>query len=93
MTERYSIADARYNFPRLVREAEYGKIVELTRRGEPVAVIIGRRHFEQLSLNYRGFTEVYRNFAINAGLANLNIEPDRLFSTSRKDTQRHKVGQ
>ena len=87
MAERYSIADARYNFPKLVHVAEHGKIVELTRRGELVAMLIGRRHFEQLSSKYRGFAETYRSFAINVDLGNLDIEPDRLFPISRKDIQ------
>ena len=87
MSEKYSIADARHNFPKLVHEAEYGKVVELTRRGELVAMLIGRRHFEQLSSNYHGFTETYRNFAINVDLENLDIEPGRLFLVSRKDKQ------
>ncbi|MDZ7669890.1 MAG: type II toxin-antitoxin system prevent-host-death family antitoxin [Gammaproteobacteria bacterium] len=38
MSDRHSIAEARSNLPRLVREAESGKAVELTRRGEAVAV-------------------------------------------------------
>ncbi len=91
MIERYSIADARYNFPNLVREAEHGKIVELTRRGELVAMIIGRRHFEQLSSYYGGFAETYRHFTINVDLANLNLNPERLFSLSRKQGQERKV--
>ena len=91
MTERYSIADARYNFPKLVHETEHGKVVELTRRGELVAMLVGRRHFEQLSSNYRGFTETYRNFAINIDMGNLDIDPGKLFSISRKDKQERKV--
>ena len=93
MAERFSIADARYNFPTLIREAEHGKIVELTRRGELVAMIIGRRHFEQLSSNYRGFAETYRNFAVNVDLAKLNIDPDRLFPQSRKYVQGRTINQ
>ena len=93
MTERYSIADARYNFPKLVREAELGKIVELTRRGELVAILIGHRHFEQLSSNNRGFAETYRNFAENVNLVNLNIEPDRLFPAFRKPVRKQTVDQ
>ena len=91
MTERYSIADARRNFPKLVHEAEHGKVVGLTRRGELVAMLIGGRHYEQLSSNYRGFAETYRSFAINVDLENLDIEPDRLFSISRKDKHERKV--
>ena len=33
MTDKHSIAEARRNLPRLVREAERGMAVELTRRG------------------------------------------------------------
>ena len=91
MTERYSISAARSNFPRLVHEAEHGKTVGLTRRGELVAMLIGRRHFEQLSASHRGFAETYRNFTVNVDLTNLDIEPDRLFSISRKDIQGRKV--
>ena len=32
MTKKHSIAEARRNLPRLIREAEHGKTVELTRR-------------------------------------------------------------
>ena len=52
MTERYSIAEARRNLPKLVHEAERGKAVELTRRGESVAMLISRRRFEQLASNH-----------------------------------------
>ena len=85
MTEKYSIADARHSFPTLVREAENGKVIGLTRRGSLVAMLIGERHYEQLASNYQGFAESYRNFAVNVNLANLDIEPDRLFSIARKD--------
>ena len=42
MGKRQSIAEARNNLPTLVREAESGKPVELSRRGESVAVLISR---------------------------------------------------
>lgn len=87
MTKRYSIAEARRNLPRLVREAERGKAVELTRRGEPVAMLISRRRFEQLASNHSGFTEAYRTFAERVGLAKLDLDPDQLFSGIRTDTQ------
>lgn len=40
MSKTYSIAEARAQLPKLVREAERGAEVELTRRGEKVAVLI-----------------------------------------------------
>ena len=87
MTERYSIAEARRNLPKLVHEAERGKAVELTRRGESVAMLISRRRFEQLASNHSGFTETYRTFAENVDLAKLGLDPDQLFSEIRADTQ------
>ena len=39
----YSVAEARQNFARLIRSAERGKAIEITRRGEPVAVLSPRR--------------------------------------------------
>jgi len=42
MGEQHSIAEARSNLPDLIKKAEAGTAVELTRRGEPVAVLIGR---------------------------------------------------
>ena len=86
MAERYSIAEARRNLPRLVHEAERGKAVELTRRGESVAMLISRRRFEQLASNYSSFAEAYRMFAESVDLTKLDLDPDQLFSGVRADT-------
>ena len=40
MPKTYSIAQARDQLPKLVRAAERGAVVELTRRGEKVAVLV-----------------------------------------------------
>jgi prevent-host-death family protein len=40
MTKRYSITETRRQLSGLVRRAEAGKPVQITRRGEPVAVIV-----------------------------------------------------
>ena len=87
MTERYSITEARRNLPRLVREVERGKTVELTRRGASVAMLISRHRFKQLTSNHCGFTEAYRTFAESVDLAKLDLDPDRLFSGIRADMQ------
>ena len=87
MTERYSIAEARRNLPRLVHEAERGKTIKLTRRGEPVAMLSSRRRFEQLAFTHSSFAETHRTFAESVGLVNLDLDPDQLFSGIRTDTQ------
>ena len=86
MTDRHSIAEARRNLPTLIREAENGKAVELTRRGEPVAVLVGRRLFERLASNRRGFIETYCDFTNDFDLAELALDPDRLFEDVREET-------
>ena len=82
----------RSNLPRLVREAESGKTVELSRRGEPVAVLIGLRQYDQLAGQQRTFGEVYDKFTREIDLAELNIDPDELFKTEREKTVGREVG-
>ena len=86
MTDKHSIAEARTNLPRLVREAESGKAVELTRRGEAVAVLIGRRQYERLVGRYRSFFDAYEEFAKDVDLTNLDFDPDELFAGTRDET-------
>ena len=85
MAKQHSIAEARNSLPSLVRAAESGKAVELTRRGEPVAVLIGRRQYERLTMKYRGFSEAYGEFTQQIDLEELDINPDELFAGARDD--------
>jgi prevent-host-death family protein len=83
MTKRHSIAAARSNLAQLVREAEAGKIVELTRRGEGVAVLIGRRQYEQLTSRFRPFSEVWDEFTRNFPPGDIDVDPDEVFRDVR----------
>jgi prevent-host-death family protein len=78
--------EARNNLPRLVREAERGKAVELTRRGEAVAVLIGRRQYERLTGQYRSFADAYEQFSKDVDLAELAIDPNEVFAATRDVT-------
>ena len=91
MTEKHSIAEARRNLPKLIREAERGKTVELTRRGDPVAVLVGRRAFERLAAGRRGFAEAYRDFKTTVDLVELALNPDELFASVRDTTPGRRV--
>jgi prevent-host-death family protein len=62
MNRRHSIADARNNLPELVRQAESGKPVELTRRGEPVAVLVGRKECDRLTAPPPTFADAWEKF-------------------------------
>ena len=92
MTERQSIAEARRNLPSLIRDVENGKAVLLTRRGEPVAVLLGCREFERLRSGRRDFGDAYREFANAFGLAGLELDPDELFRDVRDETTGREVG-
>ncbi len=91
MAKRHSIAEARTHLPSLVREAESGEVVELTRRGEPVAVLIGRKQYTRLTSKHRRFVEAYEKFARDFDLAALGIDPDDVFSGARDETRGREV--
>ncbi len=44
---QYSIAQARDRFTQLVHEAEQGKVVEVTRRGQRVAVLVSAEEYDR----------------------------------------------
>lgn len=83
MSEQHSIAEARSNLPKLVRKAESGKAVELTRRGESVAVLIGRKQYERLVTRSRRFSEAWDDFVRDVEPATLGIDPDEVFADVR----------
>ncbi len=83
MDEQYSIAEARSGLADLVKKAEAGNAVELTRRGEPVAVLIGRKQYERLVSHSRHFSEVWDEFAREVELKGLEIDPDAVFAGVR----------
>ena len=83
MDEQHSIAAARSNLPNLVRKAEAGRAVELTRRGEPVAVLIGRKQYDRLVTRSRRFSDAWDEFAKTVDLAASDIDPDEVFAEVR----------
>lgn len=83
MPHRYSIAEARSRLPTIVDEAEAGIAVELTRRGEPVAVVVSHREFERLRGRRRHFVVAYRTFLETYTLGEIGVEDD--FAVSARD--------
>jgi prevent-host-death family protein len=76
MPRKYSIAEARAKLPRIVDQAEAGLEVELTRRGEPVAVVLSRREVDRLQGKRRHFGEAYRHFLERFSLDEIGLEGD-----------------
>lgn len=85
MTKRRSIAEARSTLPQLIREAEEGESIELTRRGESVAVLLGRRQYERLAGGTRRFSEAWDEFTRNVDVVALNLDPDEIFAGVREE--------
>lgn len=80
----YSIARLRSRLARAIRQAEAGRTVEITRRGRPVAVLVGRDDLERLRQG-GDFWERYVRFRESADLASLDIDPDDVFGDLRDD--------
>jgi prevent-host-death family protein len=85
MTKRYSIAEARHNLAALVHELDKKARVELTRRGEPVAVLLSIREYRNLAAEKRGFWPAFESFRRAVDLSKLKIEPE-IFTEARDRT-------
>jgi prevent-host-death family protein len=83
MSRRYSIAEARSHLPRIVDEVEAGGEVELTRRGQPVAVVVSHREFERLRGKHPDFSDAYRAFLEQHSLDEIGVEDD--FAEATRD--------
>jgi prevent-host-death family protein len=83
VSEKYSIAEARAQLPRIVDQAEAGVEVELTRRGQPVAVVVSRRELDRLRGTQRHFRDAYAAFLQNHSLQEIGV--DKAFAASVRD--------
>jgi prevent-host-death family protein len=48
-SSKVSVAEARQHFARLIKRAEQGKAIEITRRGEPVAVLVSAAEYSAIT--------------------------------------------
>ena len=83
MPQRYSIAEARSHLPSIVDQAEAGVEVELTRRGQAVAVLVSYREFERLRGKRVHFGDAYRKFLERHSLREIGVDGD--FAASWRD--------
>jgi prevent-host-death family protein len=88
MARRYSIANARANLPDIVDQAEAGVEVELTRRGQPVAVVVSRQTFDRLRKQRGQFSDAYQRFLEKFSLDEIGLEPGELSATRDTTTGR-----
>jgi prevent-host-death family protein len=76
MSGRYSIAEARHDLAAIVHELEGRDLIELTRRGEPVAVMLSLREYRRLTRGREKFWDAYLAFRETVDLSSLGIEPE-----------------
>jgi prevent-host-death family protein len=88
MSQRYSIAEARSRLPSIVDQAEAGVEIELTRRGQPVAVLVSCREFERLRGRRVHFADAYRKFLETHSLREVGVDHDFAASTRDRTTGR-----
>ena len=63
--------------------------VELTRRGQPVAVVLSRRELERLKGKRRHFRDAYSGFLDKYSLDDIGLEQD--FASTRDKTPGRQV--
>lgn len=73
MTKSYSIAQVRSQLSSVLREVERGARVELTRRGRPVAVLLGARDYERLRGGGRTFTQALDDLRRKKGFRGVEL--------------------
>lgn len=76
MKRTYSIAEACLNLAAIVHGLDSGPTVQLTRRGEPVAVLLSVAEYQRLTRPSIGFWSAYEEFRKEAKLEDLAIGPE-----------------
>lgn len=86
MATTYSIAEARNQFAALVRDAEESKQpVQVTRRGQPVAVILSAEEYGRLLTNQqkRDFWSATEEWRQKWHISELDMNPDEIWQDVR----------
>ncbi|MSP59728.1 MAG: type II toxin-antitoxin system prevent-host-death family antitoxin [Myxococcales bacterium] len=74
MSTRYSIAEARSRLPGLLRDAEGGAAIEITRRGEPVAVVISAAEYRRIYSGRPSFREAFAAWSGTVDLDRIGLD-------------------
>lgn len=86
----YSVAEVRQNFARLIRSAEDGTAIEITRHGEPVAVLLSAAEYLALTQERPRFVEVLASLRERLAVERLGIG-DQEFEALRDEAPGRKV--
>jgi prevent-host-death family protein len=70
----YSVAEARENLAKMIRDAERGRAVEITRHGRPVAVLLSAASYLDLAGESRSFSDAIDTLRKQLRVAELGID-------------------
>ena len=62
MSRRCSVADAKNHLPALIHDVESGQAIEITRRGEPVAVLLSFAEYQRSRVGRPDFWSALQHF-------------------------------
>jgi PTS system cellobiose-specific IIB component len=72
-SSKVSVAEARQHFARLIKRAQQGKAIEITRRGEPVAVLISAAEYSAITGDRPSFIDATEQIRERLDVDSLNI--------------------
>ncbi len=87
---KVSVAEARQNFARLIKRAEQGRAIEITRRGESVAVLLSASEYMVLRGDRPSFVEATRRVRERLDVESLGIGGEE-FEGLREETPGREV--
>ena len=90
MFKRVSIAEARDHLPALIRSAEQGEPVELTRRGKMVAALVSGSDYQRLTQGAPDLWAAIQKFRAEHDLSQLDV--DEVFADVRATSSASKTG-
>jgi prevent-host-death family protein len=70
---KVSVAEARQNFAHLIKRAEHGSAIEITRRGQSVAVLLSAAEYVAITGDRPSFIEAARQVRDRMGVDQLGI--------------------
>lgn len=83
MKNTYSVGSARANLPAILDDVEAGRVIHVTRRGQPVAVIMSPDQYATLERRQSTFAEACAEFRQRFDVQDLGL--DREFFEALRD--------
>ena len=85
MKKLYSVGSARANLPTILDDVQSGRVIQVTRRGKPVAVIMSPAEYATLERRQSTFSEACAEFRERFGVQELGL--DRHFFQRLRDAR------